>query len=283
LSQDDDTAGSKLREIPESTPAGASDSPENQETIALSAPSKDSLLHDVIVQHLSWDQTEYLSYNDFATGRDRSLYITLSGDEWETTLDGARETVLASDDTETRLLWARDALQHVLVAEINSLRTFRQAFRPVNVPYPEDNIRRDALSVITYLAEQSHPEALYLQAKYWDAKQVAGELAEKKSLERFKTIADRGHAGARYWAALALEATGEGQKSAAYYEKGVAAESAGALYATGMKTMRATQWKSTRHQVWHGALLQSCGACRRRHPRGPLRAWSDLRQRVTSP
>ncbi|KAK5258783.1 hypothetical protein LTR96_012006, partial [Exophiala xenobiotica] len=88
-SQDDDTAGSKLRAIPESTPAGASDSPENQETISLSAPSKDSLLYDVIVQHLSWDQTEYLSYNHFATGRDRSLYITVSDDEWETTLDGA--------------------------------------------------------------------------------------------------------------------------------------------------------------------------------------------------
>ncbi|KAK5188643.1 hypothetical protein LTR99_011213 [Exophiala xenobiotica] len=199
-SQDDDTAGSKLRAIPESTPAGASDSPENQETISLSAPSKDSLLYDVIVQHLSWDQTEYLSYNHFATGRDRSLYITTPD--------------------------------------------FPSGFPIRECSYPEDNIRRGALSVITYLAEQSHPEALYLQAKYWDAKQVGGELAEKKSLERFKTIADMGHAGACYRAALALEATGEGQTSAAYYEKGVAAESAGALYATGMKTMRGTNGKA---------------------------------------
>lgn len=218
--------------------------PDNQTSESFTTSNKDAQVHDVVVARIHWDLTEGLSYDHFRNHPDRPTDATLSDDAWAVLLDNARDDVLISDDPESQLLWARDALEHVCVAETNRSRVFRQTHRLVNVSHPEDGICTDALSVVTYLAEQNHPEASYLEAKYKEMRQIDNFFTTEGMIERYKSIADQGHARACYRAGLALERAGKHEESAVYYARGFAGGSAAARYHAGVSTICGTNGKA---------------------------------------
>ncbi|KAK7433009.1 hypothetical protein QQZ08_000480 [Neonectria magnoliae] len=89
--------------------------------------------------------------------------IPPSDDEKEEVLENAREHVLHSDNVSMQITWARDALIWAHVAETARERGLDS--RGNQTSDVESRVRGDALSIVAYIAEQGHPEALYMEAK----------------------------------------------------------------------------------------------------------------------
>lgn len=200
---------------------------------------------------LSWWFPADLTYSAFPDQRDKPTDILSSDEEMAMILEAAHAAVLVSSDAETQLLWARDALEHVTVGEDNRMRAMQALSIRAQPSEIEQGLQRDATSIVDFLAGQEHLDALYIQAKWWEFGRFGYELDKQKSLEQYKMISDKGHAGACYRAGVALEASQEVLEAFKYYRKGSDAKSAGALYRRAIQTMQGVhgEIKSTQRSM----------------------------------
>ena len=106
------------------------------------------------------------SFSPFPPLRKRPVNVPPSDEEKEGILEKARVPVLNSNDPEMQLTWAQDALIYVEIALQNEARVSENQAARSQTPHVEHQLRTDAVSIVSFLADQHHPKAEFLKGMW---------------------------------------------------------------------------------------------------------------------
>lgn len=164
--------------------------------------------------------------------------IPPSDEEFEATLEQAREAVLSSNDPEMQLAWAQDALQQVDINTEDRTRLQNMQMRRPPTPTTEHNIKLDAMNIVSFLAGQQHPRAEYIKGMWWEFGKFGCKLDKKEAFRCYSRAADKGYTRAEYRIGMLYESSKDSAKALRHYHNGVNAGDAACLYRLGMMTIR---------------------------------------------
>ncbi|KAI1157735.1 hypothetical protein F5B18DRAFT_141448 [Nemania serpens] len=169
-------------------------------------------------------------------------HIPPSDEEKETVLANSREHVLHSNDPDMQICWARDVLSYVEISAEAAVREVEAArssndrelpTRPVT-PKIEHELRVDAINIITYLAEQSHPEALFIRSKWLEFGKFGRRQDKKEAYSGYVRAAQQGWGRADYRIGMLYENSNDIEKAMRHYQSGLANKDSAAAYRLGM-------------------------------------------------
>ncbi|KAL6887784.1 hypothetical protein HDV57DRAFT_489653 [Trichoderma longibrachiatum] len=163
--------------------------------------------------------------------------IPPADDEKEKILWKARNHVLHSQNVNMQITWARDVLNW---AEISMDAAAREAGDSGNrppTPRKEHELRNDAVNIIRYLAEQEHPDALYIRAKWLEFGKFGERVDKREAYTGYKKAADLGSTRSVYRMGMLFEQSNDMSKAKEYYYKGLSLKDSAALYRMGMMSL----------------------------------------------
>ena len=164
--------------------------------------------------------------------------VPLSDDEKEEVLDRARPMVLKSSDPEMQLAWAQDALSWVEVAQQSFSRQQQLDGMPRhNTPKVEHALMVDAISIVTFLAEQHHPKAEFMKGMWQEFGKFEYRVDKKEAFLAYKRAAERSYARAEYRIGMQFESSNNSLKAIEHYRKGVVMKDSASNYRLGMMTL----------------------------------------------
>lgn len=163
-----------------------------------------------------------------------------SDEELETRLENARQPVLNSNDPEMQLAWAQDALMYVgtCADEAERLAALKPQQARSSTPRIEHQLKTDAMNIVTFLADQSHPRAEFLRGMWLEWGRYGQAEDRKEAFRCYMRAADRGYARAEYRIGMFYEASQDHVKALRHYNKGIEAGDAASCYRMGMITIR---------------------------------------------
>lgn len=142
-------------------------------------------------------------------------------EEREANLEQGRMAVLGSNDAEMQLAWAQDALSYVEVAMQNELRN-QVAYPPrPQTPQIEHQLKTDAINIVSFLAEQLHPRAMFIQGMWLEFGKFGFRVDKKEAFRCYSRAAEGGYARAEYRMGMQFESSNEPLKAIKHYENGV--------------------------------------------------------------
>lgn len=165
--------------------------------------------------------------------------IPPSDEEKEQILWQARLIVLHSNNVPMQVAWARDALMWVEVsAEAHGREWKRQnkgrdRERPAT-PKVEHELRVDAVNIIEYLAQQNHPEATFMRAKWKEFGKFGHRENKRDAYLGYKKAADLGWGRAEYRMGMLYEYSNDTEKAIEHYLQGAKLKDSAANYRLGM-------------------------------------------------
>jgi TPR repeat protein len=169
--------------------------------------------------------------------KDAGPNVPPSDDEKEQVLERARSLVLNSNDPEMQLAWAQDALLWVeTVVALRERLAGDQAQRPPT-PNIEHQLRVDAISIISFLAEQTHPKALFLKATWYEFGKFGYALDRKEAFQAYRRAAEKGYARAEYRIGTQYEGMQDMGKAIKHYTIGTSLGDSASNYRLGMMTL----------------------------------------------
>lgn len=148
----------------------------------------------------------------------------------EQILEGARQAVLSSNDAEMQVTWAQDALSYVGTAIENNARMADTGMGRSRTPSIERQLRIDALSIISYLADQHHPRAEFIRGTWLEFGKFGHEIDKPQAFRCFSTAARNGYARSEYRIGMQFEETNEVDKALKHYNVGIQANDAASYY-----------------------------------------------------
>ncbi len=164
--------------------------------------------------------------------------VPLSDEEKEEVLERARPLVLKSTDPEMQLAWAQDALSWVEVASSNALRVMPDGQLPRSTtPRVEHELKRDALNIVQFLAEQHHPKAEFMKGMWLEFGKFGYRIDKKEAFLGYKRAAEKGYARAEYRIGMQYENSNNAQKAIEHYKRGVVMKDSASNYRLGMMTL----------------------------------------------
>ncbi|KAI9816567.1 MAG: hypothetical protein M1827_001699 [Pycnora praestabilis] len=158
-------------------------------------------------------------------------------DEKEATLEQARVPVLNSDNPDMQLAWAQDALAYVEVAIQNEIRVSENQPQRPQTPQAEHQLRVDAISVVSFLADQHHPKAEFMRGMWLEFGKFGFRIDKKEAFRCYSRAADKGYARAEYRIGMQYESSNEPAKAIRHYNMGVKAGDSASNYRLGMMTL----------------------------------------------
>ncbi|KAI0857518.1 hypothetical protein F4860DRAFT_353196 [Xylaria cubensis] len=186
------------------------------------------------------DMNDLPSFSPFP--RVTGEHIPPSDEDKETVLADSREHVLHSNDPEMQICWARDVLSFVEIAAEAAMREVEAArssndrelpTRPVT-PKIEHELRVDAINIITYLADQGHPEALFIKSKWVEFGKFGKRQDKKEAWAGYMKAAQQGWGRADYRIGMLYEHSNDLEKAMRHYHAGLANNDSAAAYRLGM-------------------------------------------------
>ncbi|GAP85189.1 putative chitin synthase activator [Rosellinia necatrix] len=169
-------------------------------------------------------------------------HIPPSDEEKETVLANSREHVLHSNDPDMQICWARDVLSYVEIAaeaamrEVEAARNSNDRELPARPATPkiEHELRVDAINIISYLAEQDHPEALFIKSKWLEFGKFGRRPDKKEAYSGYMRAAQQGWGRADYRIGMLYENSNDMEKAMRHYQSGLANKDSAAAYRLGM-------------------------------------------------
>ncbi|EWC45038.1 hypothetical protein DRE_06318 [Drechslerella stenobrocha 248] len=161
--------------------------------------------------------------------------IPPTDDEKERYLDSSRSAVLASDDPDTQLAWAQDALNYVDTSLQYLARTSEDG-RP-QTPAVEYQLRADSLNIVNFLADQHHPKAEFMKGTWLEFGKLGFRVDRREAFRCYARAAERGYARAEYRMGMQYENSNEPMKAIKHYTQGAALNDSASNYRLGMMTL----------------------------------------------
>ncbi|KAI0599640.1 hypothetical protein F4775DRAFT_591091 [Biscogniauxia sp. FL1348] len=186
------------------------------------------------------DMRELPSFSPFP--KVQGEHIPPSDEEKEAVLAESRTHVLHSNDPNMQICWARDVLAYVEIAAEAAIRE-ADAMRGPNdrelstrppTPKIEHELRVDAINIVSYLAEQGHPEALFIRSKWLEFGKFGRRQDKKEAYSGYMTAAQQGWGRADYRIGMLYENSNDMEKAMRHYNSGLAANDSAASYRLGM-------------------------------------------------
>lgn len=178
--------------------------------------------------------TDLPRFSPFPPLKIRSPNVPPSDEEREAILGKAREPVLNSNDPEMQLTWAQDALAYVEIAMQNELRTSSRLGSRPQTPQTEHQLRVDAVNVVSFLADQQHPKAVFIRGMWLEFGKFDFRLDRKEAYHCFSRAAQKGYARAEYRIGMQFENSNDPEKAIKHYHLGVQAQDSASSYRMGM-------------------------------------------------
>jgi TPR repeat protein len=177
-------------------------------------------------------------FSPFPKLRNPAPNVPLSDEEKEEVLERARSLVLKSTDPEMQLAWAQDALSWVEVASQNAIRNLPdgQSSRSAT-PKVEHELKRDALNIVQFLADQHHPKAEFMKGMWLEFGKFGYRVDKKEAFLGYKRAAEKGYARAEYRIGMQYENSNDPGKAIDHYKRGVAMKDSASNYRLGMMTL----------------------------------------------
>ena len=197
----------------------------HNQTSTLQSPSQANSLANQYTEIL--DQP---SFSPFPPLRNRPPNVPPSDEEKEGILESARTPVLTSDDPEMQLSWAQDALAWVEIASQNEARVSENQAGRAQTPHIEHQLRVDAINVVNFLADQSHPKAVFMKGMWLEFGKFGFRLDKKEAFRCYQRSAQRGYARAEYRMGMQFESSNEPDKAIKHYTLGVQAGDSASNY-----------------------------------------------------
>lgn len=147
----------------------------------------------------------------------------------------ARTHVLHSQAVAMQIIWARDVL---IWSEISMDAAARDTSgkRPAT-PRIEHELRLDAINIINHLADQEHPDALYIRAKWLEFGKFGNRVDKREAYSGYKRASELGNARSEYRMGMLFEQSNEISKAKEHYYKGMSLKDSAALYRMGMMSL----------------------------------------------
>ncbi|KAJ6256580.1 hypothetical protein Dda_8445 [Drechslerella dactyloides] len=162
--------------------------------------------------------------------------IPPTDDEKERYLENSRLAVLASDDPDTQLAWAQDALNYVDTSLQYLTRTSEDGGRP-QTPAVEYQLRTDSLNIVNFLADQHHPKAEFMKGTWLEFGKLGFRVDRREAFRCYARAAERGYARAEYRMGMQYENSNEPMKAIKHYTQGAALNDSASNYRLGMMTL----------------------------------------------
>ena len=174
------------------------------------------------------------TFSPFPELKNRPANIPPSDEEREVILEKARNPVLNSNDPEMQLTWAQDALAYVEIAmEYHERISEGRSSRP-QTPQVEHQLRVDAISVVSFLADQQHPRADFIKGTWLEFGKYKMRMDKKEAYHCYSRAAQKGYSRAEYRIGMQFENSNDPEKAIRHYEFGVQAGDSASSYRIGM-------------------------------------------------
>ena len=168
-------------------------------------------------------------------------HIPPSDDEKEAVLAESRQHVLHSNDPNMQICWARDVLAYVEIAAEAAIRELEAARQPGDpeptrpaTPKIEHELRVDAINIVSYLADQGHPEATFIRSKWVEFGKFGRRQDKKEAYSGYTLAAQQGWGRADYRIGMLYENSNDMENAMRHYNLGLAAKDSAASYRLGM-------------------------------------------------
>lgn len=162
--------------------------------------------------------------------------IPPADDAKEEILWNARKHVLHSQNVTMQISWARDVLTW---AEISMDAAARQPTDKARASTPriEHELRVDAVNIISYLARQEHPDALYIRAKWLEFGKFGHRVDKREAFSGYQRAAELGNARSEYRMGMLFEQSNDMSKAKEHYYRGMSLNDSAAFYRMGMMSL----------------------------------------------
>lgn len=162
--------------------------------------------------------------------------IPPADEEKESILWNARKHVMNSQNVSMQVTWARDVLSWVEVSQEMAARMSPDKPRP-STPRIEHELRVDAVNIISHLASQDHPQALYIQSKWKEFGKFGNRVDRREAYVGYKRSAELGHGRAEYRMGMLFEQSNDVSKAKEHYYRGMGMKDSASLYRMGMMSL----------------------------------------------
>ncbi|KAL1958448.1 hypothetical protein VTO42DRAFT_4312 [Malbranchea cinnamomea] len=207
-------------------------------------------------------------FSPFPVLRDPPPNVPPSDEQREANLENARLQVLNSNDPEMQLAWAQDALAYVEVAMQNEVRmAVVQPPRP-RTPQIEHQLRVDAMNIVSFLADQGHPRALFIQGMWLEFGKFGYRVDKKEAFRCYARSAEKGYARAEYRMGMQFESSNEPHKAIKHYENGVALGDSASYYRLGMMILLGQHGQRQDYAVGLNHIRYAAQTCDENAPQG---------------
>jgi TPR repeat protein len=191
--------------------------------------------------------------------------------EKEEILWNRRDQVLHSNNVAIQLAWARDALGWADIQKESANRTHTatraRGPRPAS-PKVEHEIRNDAFNIVNYLAQQEHPEALFMLGKWLEFGKFGYRADKEAAYEKYSRAAELGTARAYYRMGMLLEASQDMQGAKQHYHHGMELKDAAASYRMGMMSLLGQHGERKDYQLGLERILVAAEGADEDSPQG---------------
>ncbi|KAK2812164.1 hypothetical protein FQN50_001521 [Emmonsiellopsis sp. PD_5] len=208
------------------------------------------------------------NFSPFPVLRNPPPNVPPTDEQREANLESGRVAVLGSNDPEMQLAWAQDALSYVEVAMQNEIRmAVIQPPRP-QTPHVERQLRTDAINVVSFLADQSHPRAVFIKAMWLEFGKFGFRIDKKEAFRCYSMAAEKGYARAEYRMGMQFENSGEPHKAIKHYERGVSLGDSASYYRLGMMILLGQHGQRQDYTVGLDHIRYAAQTCDENAPQG---------------
>ena len=141
---------------------------------------------------------------------------------------------MRSSNADLQLEWARDALQYCDISAKHEERISYYEGARARTPKVEHELREDAIRIVNFLADQTHPLAEFMRGKWLEFGSLGFRMDRKEAFRSYARSAERGHPRAEYRLGMQYENVGEHLKAVSHYQKGAAMDDSASKYRLGM-------------------------------------------------
>ncbi|KAL9125610.1 MAG: hypothetical protein Q9217_005207 [Psora testacea] len=212
---------------------------EQNQGATISLPSRNSSISNITAmsEHFGYNTSDQPTFSPFPPLHNRPANVPPSYEEKESILERARLPVLNSNDPEAQLSWAQDTLTYVEIASQHEARISENQVARSQTPSTEHQLRVDAVSVVSFLADQHHPKAEFLRGMWLEFGKFGFRMDKKEAFRCYQRAAQKGYSRAEYRMGSQFESSNDPEKAVQHYQLGVRGGDSASHYRLGMMTL----------------------------------------------
>ena len=154
-------------------------------------------------------------------------------EEKEEVLWNTKDHVLHSNNVTMQLHWAADVMEWVDAVQTEATRELQGKPRPPT-PKVEHELRFEAFNIVSYLAQQEHPEALFMKSKWLEQAKFGLRQDMREAYAGYLRASELGYGRGEYRMGMMNEQNNDIRKAIEHYNRGMAMKDSAATYRLGM-------------------------------------------------